>query len=240
MEGWAKIRPPGSEARPQKGGGEKLPPVFAGNNIYSSKEVNRDYNKHLGCRPWFAVKIRKKVKAGPWHWENFTVSHIILLHPAPLFKGVTQSYYRKGPKASIQLYPKGQRLGKSSPVLGAAQRGGIKSSSEISAGKLLGRKTQLSHSCVIHEKREANTEMQWKNKERWNKCNFKKLSANHRYSHNHVPLHYPGTEQFQGCLHAGQGWADFFCNGPNNIFDLMNNLVSVTTTQLCHYSQVLR
>ena len=42
---------------------------------------------------------------------------------------------------------------------------------------------------------------------------------------------------FRGALHAGQGWADFFCNGPNNIFDLMNNLVSVTTTQLCHYSQ---
>ena len=40
-----------------------------------------------------------------------------------------------------------------------------------------------------------------------------------------------------GTLHTGQGWAGFFCNGLNNIFDLVNDLVSVTTTQLCHYSQ---
>ena len=69
------------------------------------------------------------------------------------------------------------------------------------------------------------------------KCNFQEALSQPEV---HITMYCCiiwALHDFRGALHTSQGWADFFFNGPNNIFDLVNDLVSVTTTQLCHYSQ---
>jgi len=72
---------------------EKLP-IFAGNNIYSSKEVNRDCNENI-----LAEAMIHRPKLG-WAPSTGRISQFLTLfsYPAPLFKGVTQGLLQKGSK----------------------------------------------------------------------------------------------------------------------------------------------
>lgn len=72
---------------------EKLP-IFAGNNIYSSKEVNRDCNENILAEAMICCP-----KLG-WAPSTGKISQFLTLssYPAPLFKGVTQSLLQKGSK----------------------------------------------------------------------------------------------------------------------------------------------
>ena len=72
---------------------EKLP-IFTGNNIYSSKEVNRDYNENI-----LAEAMIHRPKLG-WAPSTGRISQFLTLFsdPAPLFKGVTQGLLQKRSK----------------------------------------------------------------------------------------------------------------------------------------------
>ena len=72
---------------------EKLP-IFTGNNIYSSKEVNRDCNENI-----LAEAMIHRPKLG-WAPSTGRISQFLTLfsYPAPLFKGVTQGLLQKGSK----------------------------------------------------------------------------------------------------------------------------------------------
>lgn len=72
---------------------EKLP-IFTGNNIYSSKEVNRDYNENI-----LAEAMIHRPKLG-WAPSTGRISQFLTLfsYPVPLFKGVTQGLLQKGSK----------------------------------------------------------------------------------------------------------------------------------------------
>lgn len=137
MEGWVRSDHQGVRPGHRKGGGWEAAYFCRQQHLLLQGGQQRLQWEHLG---WGHDLLSKLGWAS--YWENFTV-FTLFSYPAPLFMCQIWVYYRKGSKGPPSNYILRPEAFKDSMCWGQL-RGGIKSSSEISAGKLLGRKTQLS------------------------------------------------------------------------------------------------